>query len=123
MLKVYGIYVIINIVVYFFQVGVFRYLFGYYDDYSIYAQEWYTGIDFSREENILGTPFDATDFSSFTILVSWIICSIFIILKLKKKLSKLDTTSSKILNILLAILLIVIMLKQGRFLIGIFMHF
>lgn len=39
MLKVYGIYVIINIVVYFFQVGVFRYLFGYYDDYSIYAQE------------------------------------------------------------------------------------
>ena len=123
MFWVYGIYVIINIVVWFLQMNVFTYLFGHCNiclSYDI-SNGAYKGIDFSRHSKVLGTPFDANEATWFIMVNSWIICSIFIILKLKKKLSKLDTTSSKILNILLAILLIGIMAVQGFFLASILM--
>lgn len=69
-----------------------------------------------------GTPFDANEATWFTMFISWIICSIFIFLKLKKKWSKLNTTSAKVLNIVLAILLIGIMAIQGFFLAYILMY-
>lgn len=123
MFLVYGIFVIINIVVWFLQMSVFPYLFGHCNGCLLFldTEGKYKGIDFSREEKVLGTPFDANEATWFIMVNSWIICSIFIILKLKKKLSKLDTTSSKILNILLAILLIGIMAVQGFFLASILM--
>ena len=123
MFCVYGIYVVINIVVSILQMNVFPYLFGHCNGCLLFldTEGKYKGIDFSREEKVLGTPFDANEATWFIMVNSWIICSIFIILKLKKKLGKLDTTSSKILNILLAILLIGIMAVQGFFLASILM--